>query len=238
MAVADEKTLLLPERRGNNCADSLRNIFSDPHAALLFLIPGIGETLRVNGRARITPPELLKRSAVKGIPPRCAVTIEVDTVFFRCARAIHRCGLWQPPRTEHLEKVPSVQEQCLQRFRAALWTARPTIWPCWSDNAQPCTDRCVSFTHKAIRDERGLLSIYPPVKIFMSNGWEHILMERVRVDELSKRYVPLSGQMDANSGVHLLNSWLHFEQGEGEQHAVPPVRLEQVTSAAVVYPQC
>ncbi|SMB86114.1 pyridoxamine 5'-phosphate oxidase family protein [Deinococcus hopiensis] len=108
VAVADEKTLLLPERRGNNRADSLRNILFDPHVALLFLIPGTGETLRVNGRARITTaPEMLERFVVKGVPPRCVVVIEVDTVFFQCARAIHRSGLWQPPRTEHLEKVPS-----------------------------------------------------------------------------------------------------------------------------------
>ena len=74
VAVQDEKTLLLPERRGNNRIDSLRNIVADPRVALLFLIPGVGETLRVNGKARITvAPELLARFAVEGKPPQCVL---------------------------------------------------------------------------------------------------------------------------------------------------------------------
>jgi len=108
VAVLDEKTLVLPERRGNNRADSLRNILSNPYVALLFLIPGIGETLRVNGRAQITTaPELLERFEIKGVRPKCVVVIEVDTVFFQCARAIHRSGLWRHPSSEHLKQVPS-----------------------------------------------------------------------------------------------------------------------------------
>jgi hypothetical protein len=98
VAVQDEKTLLLPERRGNNRIDSLRNIVADPRVALLFLIPGVGETLRVNGRARITAaPELLARFAVDGKPPQCVLVIEVETVFFQCARAIQRSALWASP---------------------------------------------------------------------------------------------------------------------------------------------
>ncbi|HET6491331.1 MAG TPA: MSMEG_1061 family FMN-dependent PPOX-type flavoprotein, partial [Burkholderiales bacterium] len=81
VAVADEKTLLLPDRPGNNRIDSLRNILADPHVALLFLIPGIGETLRVNGRAAIsTAPALLERFAVGGKLPRSVIVIAVDTV--------------------------------------------------------------------------------------------------------------------------------------------------------------
>lgn len=105
VAVQDEKTLLLPERRGNNRIDSLRNIVTDPRVALLFLIPGVGETLRVNGRARITAaPELLARFAVEGRAPQCVIEISVETVFFQCARAIQRSKLWAPvpegaPRT-------------------------------------------------------------------------------------------------------------------------------------------
>lgn len=70
----DDKTLLLPERRGNNRADSLRNIVADPRVALLFLIPGVGETLRVNGHARISvAPDLLARFVVNGQPPKCVI---------------------------------------------------------------------------------------------------------------------------------------------------------------------
>jgi len=96
VVMQDEKTLLLPERRGNNRVDSLRNILIDPRVGLLFLIPGVGETLRVNGRATITAdPVLLERLAIDGKPPRCVVVIHVDAVYFQCSRAIVRAKLWQ-----------------------------------------------------------------------------------------------------------------------------------------------
>lgn len=95
IVVEDEKTLLLPERRGNNRADSLRNIVADARVSLLFLIPGVGETLRVNGTARIViAPALLARFAVGGSEPKCVVEIKVDAVYFQCARAILRSKLW------------------------------------------------------------------------------------------------------------------------------------------------
>ncbi len=107
VAVQDEKTLLLPERRGNNRIDSLRNIVADPRVALLFLIPGVGETLRVNGQARITTaPALLARFAVEGKPPQCVIEIAVETVFFQCARAIQRSQLWAPV-AEGQRQVPT-----------------------------------------------------------------------------------------------------------------------------------
>jgi PPOX class probable FMN-dependent enzyme len=96
VAVADESTLLLPDRRGNNRIDSLRNILTDPRVALLFLVPGSGETLRVSGTAAIsTEPGLLERFAMNGKLPQCVVVIKVETVFFQCARAIQRARLWQ-----------------------------------------------------------------------------------------------------------------------------------------------
>lgn len=108
VVVEDEKTLLMPERRGNNRADSLRNIVADPRVALLFLIPGVGETLRVNGRAAITTaPTLLERFAMEGHAPKCVIVVKVETVFFQCARAIHRSRLWQPRAVEGRGKVPS-----------------------------------------------------------------------------------------------------------------------------------
>lgn len=108
IAVQDEKTLLLPERRGNNRVDSLRNILTDPRVALLFLIPGVAETLRVTGTAGITTaPALLERFSVAGKPPRCVLVVSVETVFFQCARALHRSKLWQPETWEASGSVPS-----------------------------------------------------------------------------------------------------------------------------------
>ncbi|PZO13600.1 MAG: pyridoxamine 5'-phosphate oxidase [Burkholderiales bacterium] len=96
VTVQDEHTLLLPERAGNNRIDSLKNILSDPRVALLFFVPGVGETVRVNGQARISvAPELLQRLAMDGKPPRCVLVIAVETVFFQCARAMKRSGLWE-----------------------------------------------------------------------------------------------------------------------------------------------
>ncbi len=106
--VQDEKTLLLPDRRGNNRIDSLRNIVRDPQIALLFLIPGIGETLRVNGRAAISvEPALLESFAVDGKAPRSVITIAVEAVFFQCARAILRSELWNPDRHVARSSLPS-----------------------------------------------------------------------------------------------------------------------------------
>ena len=104
----DDKTLLLPERRGNNRADSLRNILADPRVALLFLIPGVGETLRVNGRARISvAPDLLARFVVNGQPPKCVIVVDVEAVFFQCARAIQRSRLWRPVPAGTPRPVPT-----------------------------------------------------------------------------------------------------------------------------------
>ncbi len=106
--VQDDKTLLLPERRGNNRADSLRNIVADPRVALLFLIPGVGETLRVNGRARITvAPDLLARFVMNGQQPKCVIEIAVESVYFQCARAIQRSRLWEPTAPGAPRPVPT-----------------------------------------------------------------------------------------------------------------------------------
>jgi hypothetical protein len=105
--IVDEHTLLLPERRGNNRIDSLRNLIADPRISLIFLIPGVGETVRVRGRAEIcVAPELLDSFAVEGKKPVCVLRITVEKVFFQCARAILRSRLWH--REEHeLSKVPT-----------------------------------------------------------------------------------------------------------------------------------
>lgn len=106
--VADNKTLLLPDRRGNNRIDSLRNIVRDPQVGLLFLIPGIGETLRVNGRAAIsTDPALLESFAIDGKAPRTVLVITVEAVFFQCSRAVVRSDLWNPDRHVTRKNLPS-----------------------------------------------------------------------------------------------------------------------------------
>lgn len=94
--IADPKTLMLPDRRGNNRIDSLRNIVRDPRVALLFLIPGSGTTFRVNGRAVLSAdPELLQSFAIDGKSPRTVMVVTVEEAYFQCARAIVRSGLWK-----------------------------------------------------------------------------------------------------------------------------------------------
>ena len=109
VAVEDAKTLLIPDRRGNNRIDSLRNIITNPQVALLFMIPGVGETLRVNGRAAIsTQPALLERFSIAGKLPRSVLVVHVDTVFFQCARAIFRSKLWDPAQHIARSSLPSL----------------------------------------------------------------------------------------------------------------------------------
>lgn len=107
--VEDEKTLMLPDRPGNNRVDSLRNVVSDPRVALLFLIPGAGETLRVNGYAAISiAPHLLERFTVGGKPPRSVLIVSVEAVFFQCSRAILRADLWNPDKRIDRRALPSM----------------------------------------------------------------------------------------------------------------------------------
>jgi PPOX class probable FMN-dependent enzyme len=109
--IVDDKTLLLADRRGNNRIDSLRNILSNPHVALLFLVPGIGETLRVNGTADISvDPELLARFAVQGKAPRSMLVVHIESVFFQCSRALIRSELWNSDRHIPRSALPSTGE--------------------------------------------------------------------------------------------------------------------------------
>ena len=106
--VADEKTLMIPDRPGNNRLDSWRNIIGDPRVSILFLIPGVGETLRVNGRAAISiDPALRERFAVNGKPARAVLVVAVDRVYFHCSKAIVRSKLWDPSRQIPRSALPS-----------------------------------------------------------------------------------------------------------------------------------
>jgi PPOX class probable FMN-dependent enzyme len=106
--IAGPRTLMLPDRRGNNRIDSLSNIVRDPRVALLFLIPGSGTTFRVNGRAVLSAdPELLASFAVDGKPPRTVTVITVEEAYFQCARAIVRSGLWTAEAHVDPKSIPS-----------------------------------------------------------------------------------------------------------------------------------
>lgn len=106
--IADPRTLILPDRRGNNRLDTLRNVVRDPRVALLFLIPGSGTTFRVNGRAVISAdPALLDSLAIDGKAPRTALVITVVEAYFQCARAIVRSGLWKAESQVDPRTIPS-----------------------------------------------------------------------------------------------------------------------------------
>src|ERR1700733_11376025 len=137
--IVDDKTLIMPDRRGNNRIDSLRNIVRDPRVALLFLIPGIGNTLRVNGRASLgTDADLLSSFAIDGKAPRMAIIIAVESVYFQCARAIVRSELWNPDKRVDPKSLPSAGEilACLSEGRIGgeqydlAWPerARQSMW--------------------------------------------------------------------------------------------------------------
>ena len=109
--ILDEQRLLIPERPGNKLADSLRNILANPNVGLLFVIPGVGDTLRVNGRAAIVDDaELLAASVVEGKTPKLGLLIEIDEVFTHCSKAFLRSQLWNPELHIDRSELPSSGE--------------------------------------------------------------------------------------------------------------------------------
>ncbi len=101
--ILDERTLLIPDRPGNKLADTLTNLLEDPRIGLLFLIPGIGDTFRVNGRARIVDDaELLAASSVEGKDPKLGILVEIEEAFTQCSKALVRSDLWNPAK--HLDR--------------------------------------------------------------------------------------------------------------------------------------
>jgi len=106
--IHDEQTLMMPDRRGNNRVDSLRNIVRDPRVALLFLIPGAGSTLRVNGRAQVSADaDLLASFRMDGKLPRTVIVMTVEEIYFQCARAIVRSDLWNPDKRVDPKALPT-----------------------------------------------------------------------------------------------------------------------------------
>lgn len=137
--VRDARTLLMPDRHGNNRADSLKNIIRDPRVALLFLVPGSGTTLRVNGRAHISVDETLCTSfEVAGKPARSVTVIDIEAVYFQCARAIRRSDLWNADKHVAPDALPTPGQMLAATSRTTIdgekydreWPARAakTMW--------------------------------------------------------------------------------------------------------------
>lgn len=106
--VVDEKTVMIPDRRGNNRIDTLRNIVRDPRVSLLFLVPGVGETLRINGRAEISvDPELCASFDMNGKTPRSVIIVTADRVYFQCQKALARSRLWDPDAQVERKELPT-----------------------------------------------------------------------------------------------------------------------------------
>ncbi|MEM9574895.1 MAG: MSMEG_1061 family FMN-dependent PPOX-type flavoprotein, partial [Pseudomonadota bacterium] len=104
----DDKTLLIPDRPGNNRLDTLSNILSNPSVGLLFMIPGFDDTMRVNGKAKITrDPALLEQLAVRDKSPTVAIVVDVSEVFLHCAKAFRRSKLWDPTQFQDRNEMPS-----------------------------------------------------------------------------------------------------------------------------------
>ncbi|MDT7798133.1 MAG: uncharacterized protein QOI78_1566 [Actinomycetota bacterium] len=107
--VLDDRTLVLADRPGNKLVDSFRNIVDNPHAGLLFLVPGMNETLRVNGRATlVSDAPYFDRLVVKGKRPRLAVVVEVEELYMHCAKAFLRSSLWEPETWPERSTLPSL----------------------------------------------------------------------------------------------------------------------------------
>jgi hypothetical protein len=106
--ILDERTLLLPDRPGNRIADTLTNLLADPRIALLFIVPGISDTFRVNGTALIVDdPELLAPSTVEGKPPRLGLLVSIEEAYTQCPKAFIRSELWNPAHHVQRSELPS-----------------------------------------------------------------------------------------------------------------------------------
>ncbi len=109
VAVLDDRRLLIPDRPGNNRLDTMGNIEANPNVGLIFFVPGVDETLRVNGKARITTDAaLLEPLAVHGRAPKAGILVEVEQAFLHCAKALIRSKLWDPETRIERRSFPSL----------------------------------------------------------------------------------------------------------------------------------
>lgn len=125
--ILDDRTVAIPDRRGNNRIDTLRNIVRDSRIALLFLIPGLDETLRINGRAHIsTAPDLLESFEVDGKQPQTVIIVAIETMYFQCARALKRSRLWDPALHRDPKTLPTAGQlvkSVVETFDASSYDA-------------------------------------------------------------------------------------------------------------------
>jgi PPOX class probable FMN-dependent enzyme len=109
IAVHDDSTLLIPDRRGNNRVDTMMNIIENPHVGLLFMVPGVNETLRVNGQALIAIDQaILAPLAARGRTPQAAIVVTIEEVYFQCGKALVRSDLWNPERRIERRSLPTL----------------------------------------------------------------------------------------------------------------------------------
>ncbi|MGE0007733.1 MAG: pyridoxamine 5'-phosphate oxidase family protein [Parvibaculaceae bacterium] len=117
--IVDDRTIIIPDRPGNNRVDTMQNIVANPQIGLLFLIPGIDDTLRVNGKAEIIDdPAELAPCAVNGRPPRLGIKVKVEEVFFHCAKAFRRSRLWDPAARQDRGFLPGLAHMVMEQARA------------------------------------------------------------------------------------------------------------------------
>ena len=117
--IVDDTTFIIPDRPGNNRADTMSNIIANPNVGILFMIPGIEDTLRINGRAEIIDdPAELAPAAVNGKAPKLGIRVKVDEVFFHCAKAFRRSKLWDPATQEQRGFLPSLARMVMEQARA------------------------------------------------------------------------------------------------------------------------
>jgi PPOX class probable FMN-dependent enzyme len=117
--VIDDKTLIIPDRPGNNRVDTMQNIIANPQVGILFIIPGIDDTLRVNGKAEIIDdPAELASAAVNGRPPKVGIRVKVEEVFFHCAKAFRRAKLWDPAAQQDRSFLPGLAHMVMEQARA------------------------------------------------------------------------------------------------------------------------
>jgi PPOX class probable FMN-dependent enzyme len=117
--VLDDQTIAIPDRRGNKRLDGMMNILENPHAGTIFLIPGAGETLRVNGTAKLVQDEaLLEQLAVQGQRPQVAIVISVEECFLHCPKAFLRSDLWNPERYVQSGEIPTIARVVTDQIRS------------------------------------------------------------------------------------------------------------------------
>lgn len=128
--VVDERTLMIPDRRGNNRVDSLSNIVRDPRVGLLFLIPGVNETMRVNGRAVLSiDPELCASFTMQGKVPRCVIVVTVEAAYSQCPKALVRSKLWDPAQFVDAAALPSAGQRLAALDREVDAAAYDAAYP-------------------------------------------------------------------------------------------------------------